>query len=183
VSKSKDDNSSYLTAPGAKMLRVEREHLRDVAGKVPPKTVMVNIGVLWGCSVRCLRAGNATAPLRAIDVDVSVAQGLDELAVTLVQGDSRELWKEFSEPIGLLFIDGDHHYETVKRDIAGWVPLVVPGGRVLFHDYAPEQVDLDLFPHIHGVRQAVDEYFNGREDWRAVEAPGSLREFERCPTQ
>lgn len=40
-------------------------------------------------------------------------------------------WKEL---IGLLFIDGDHTYEGVKRDIQCWVKHVVNGGLIAFHD-------------------------------------------------
>lgn len=40
-------------------------------------------------------------------------------------------WKE---PIGLLFVDGDHTYEGAKRDIKCWVHHVVSGGLIAFHD-------------------------------------------------
>lgn len=38
------------------------------------------------------------------------------------------------EPIDLLFIDGDHAYESVKRDFELYTPLVRPGGIVALHD-------------------------------------------------
>jgi hypothetical protein len=36
--------------------------------------------------------------------------------------------------IDLLYIDGDHRYEAVRRDFADWSKHVVPGGRILLHD-------------------------------------------------
>lgn len=42
--------------------------------------------------------------------------------------------KEWEVPIGLLFIDADHVYESVKQDFDAFSPLVVPGGAVAFHD-------------------------------------------------
>jgi len=39
------------------------------------------------------------------------------------------------EPIDLLFIDGDHTVEGLKRDIAGWLKYVSVGGYSVFHDY------------------------------------------------
>lgn len=42
--------------------------------------------------------------------------------------------KEWEVPIGLLFIDADHVYESVKQDFEAFAPLVVPGGVVAFHD-------------------------------------------------
>lgn len=37
-------------------------------------------------------------------------------------------------PIRLLFIDGDHAYESVRSDFLGWEKYVVPDGLVVFHD-------------------------------------------------
>jgi hypothetical protein len=51
----------------------------------------------------------------------------------------------------MLFIDGDHAYESVKRDIRLWTPLVKPGGLICGHDY-----DHADWP---GVVRAVDEIF------------------------
>lgn len=36
-----------------------------------------------------------------------------------------------------LFIDGDHSYDGVKKDILRYVPLVNVGGYICFHDFAP----------------------------------------------
>ena len=40
-------------------------------------------------------------------------------------------------PVDLLFIDGDHTYEGVRRDYASYSPLVRPGGLVAIHDIVP----------------------------------------------
>jgi predicted O-methyltransferase YrrM len=37
-------------------------------------------------------------------------------------------------PIELLFIDGDHSYEAVSRDAAIWLPKLMEGATVMFHD-------------------------------------------------
>lgn len=42
--------------------------------------------------------------------------------------------KNWSEPIDVLFIDGDHHYEAVKKDFDDWFRYVKVGGFILFHD-------------------------------------------------
>jgi predicted O-methyltransferase YrrM len=39
--------------------------------------------------------------------------------------------------LDVLFIDGDHSYEGVKKDFELWSPLVRPGGIILFHDILP----------------------------------------------
>jgi predicted O-methyltransferase YrrM len=40
----------------------------------------------------------------------------------------------FKQPIDMLFIDGDHTYEGVKRDFELYRPLLKPGGIIAFHD-------------------------------------------------
>jgi predicted O-methyltransferase YrrM len=39
-----------------------------------------------------------------------------------------------NQRLSLLFIDGDHSYEGVKRDYEMYSPLVRPGGLLIFHD-------------------------------------------------
>ena len=53
-------------------------------------------------------------------------------------------------PLDVVFIDGDHSWSAVLRDLETWTPSVRTGGVVLCHD--ADTVD---FP---GVRQAIDEY-------------------------
>jgi predicted O-methyltransferase YrrM len=40
------------------------------------------------------------------------------------------------QEIDLLYIDGDHHYKSVKRDWQIYSPLVKKGGVIIFHDVA-----------------------------------------------
>jgi predicted O-methyltransferase YrrM len=41
---------------------------------------------------------------------------------------------QWSHPLDLLFIDGDHRYDAVKRDFEEWIQHVKPGGFIVFHD-------------------------------------------------
>jgi predicted O-methyltransferase YrrM len=51
---------------------------------------------------------------------------------------TRDLAKQFfgDRQLDYLFIDGDHHYEGVKRDFEMYAPLVRTGGLIAFHDVA-----------------------------------------------
>jgi hypothetical protein len=40
----------------------------------------------------------------------------------------------WEQPIGLLWIDGNHEYEAVRKDFDVWEKFVVPGGHIAFHD-------------------------------------------------
>lgn len=53
-----------------------------------------------------------------------------------------------------VFLDADHTYEGVSRDIEAWLPKIRPGGMMLGHDF-----NLKDFP---GVVRAVDERFPAR---------------------
>jgi predicted O-methyltransferase YrrM len=61
------------------------------------------------------------------------ASGVDE-RVTIIRKYSPDAAKDWSLPIDLLFIDGDHSYEGVKRDWELFAPRVREFGLVVFHD-------------------------------------------------
>lgn len=61
---------------------------------------------------------------------------------------------ELRKDLCILFIDGNHDYEAVKRDIQNYVPLVRSGGYIGFHDY---------YNVSFGVQKAVDENREGLE--------------------
>lgn len=54
--------------------------------------------------------------------------------------------------VDFVYLDADHRYESVKADIAAWLPRVRIGGILAGHDYG-------LF---QGVNQAVDERFGNK---------------------
>ena len=47
---------------------------------------------------------------------------------------SQEVAREWTRPIRLLWIDGDHVYESVKQDLALFRPYLAPGAIVAMHD-------------------------------------------------
>ena len=62
--------------------------------------------------------------------------------VHLINLNSEVASKGWNKDITLLFIDGDHHWEAVKRDFHCWEPFVNKDGLILFHD----SLDLNLGP-------------------------------------
>ena len=61
---------------------------------------------------------------------------------------SHEAATAWTGPIDFLYIDGDHSYDGIVRDIRSFVPFVRDAGVFAFHDYKPGK---------DGVRCAVDE--------------------------
>lgn len=54
--------------------------------------------------------------------------------ITTIHSTSDEALKSWDKKIGMLFIDGDHSYNGVKKDIR-WIDHVISNGIIAFHDY------------------------------------------------
>jgi predicted O-methyltransferase YrrM len=61
------------------------------------------------------------------------AAGVSEFVVGIGER-SEEAAKGWGAPLKLIFIDGDHSYDAVRRDFELWEKHLVPGGVVAFHD-------------------------------------------------
>jgi predicted O-methyltransferase YrrM len=88
--------------------------------------------------------------------------------VTPVVAPSAAAAEQWSGPIRLLFIDGDHSYEASGRDFELWSRFVVPHGLVCFHD-------INGWP---GVTQFYKELLQ-RKGYREILAVLSLRVVEK----
>ncbi|KKR67209.1 MAG: hypothetical protein UU10_C0051G0007 [Parcubacteria group bacterium GW2011_GWF1_40_6] len=72
---------------------------------------------------------------------------------TIIMGDSVEVAKDIPDgSLDFVFIDADHSYQGVKRDIEAWSPKVRLGGVVYGHNYEVSRTGN------RGVIEAVDEY-------------------------
>lgn len=69
--------------------------------------------------------------------------------INTIKGDSCEVSKQFADKsVDFIFIDGNHHYDFIKRDIEAWYPKLKEGGVIAGHDTEWESI-----------RKAVAEYF------------------------
>jgi len=59
--------------------------------------------------------------------------GLDEVVVPMVTK-SQVAARDWATPLGLVFIDGGHSYETVITDYKCWYPHLILGGFLVLHD-------------------------------------------------
>ncbi len=91
--------------------------------------------------------------------------------VVKVKKTSEKAALDWDRGIDFLYIDGDHSYEAVVRDINNFVRFVRAGGLFAFHDYKSAGKE--------GVRRAVDELV--RPYHRPVFTVGSLICFEKAP--
>jgi len=148
----------------------EGEALYELAKRCTGEGVIVEIGSWKGKSTICLGLGSrAGSGVRVFAVDPHAdyrhgefkenieRAGIADL-VTPVKGMSQEVVDDFDQPIELLFVDGSHEEEDVRHDFDTWVPKVVDGGAVAFHDTTWHA----------GVRRVVAEQIYASRQFRDV---------------
>lgn len=130
-------------------------HVRAIAKKFP-EFDMVEIGAWKGMSAviiaKEMQNSNSTGKLYSIDphdgfldyVYKNEAPTYREFCINMkkwgvndivcpIRKRSKDV--KWERPIGLLFIDGLHHYDDIKHDFEKFEPWVVVGGSILVHDY------------------------------------------------
>lgn len=83
---------------------------------------------LTSIDIECLPAAEYFFRLNRLDEDITLWHG-DSIAMAAKWGAGKS-----NPDVGLLFIDADHGYDAVSRDLAAWAPFVVRGGTVVLHD-------------------------------------------------
>lgn len=103
--------------------------------------------------------------------------------VILHQGYSLDLLPLFPDGyFDWVYLDGDHMYETVMRELAIADRKVRIGGRILGHDYIKPELYPSEDRHRLGVVPAV-RYFCSCSSWKLVfQTPDQPRGSKRCPT-
>ncbi len=158
------------------------ETYQQLAEKVPAGSVIVELGCFHGKSMASLAeiiqrknlhpvavdlwdAGSKNFPpemagffkdmlqqfiVNTNDVGLNpfIYEGPSEQAILAYKQRDNLAWPQ------LVYIDADHSYEWVKRDIEAWWPLIPSGGILAGHDYGNENF---------GVKQAVDEFTIGKQ--------------------
>jgi MMP 1-O-methyltransferase len=69
-----------------------------------------------------------------------LAADLEHTVVPLVTSSALAV-RHWSMPLGLVFIDGGHAYDTVLKDYLGWNRHILPGGFLVFHDIFPDPAE------------------------------------------
>jgi len=176
----------HLAILGAALTYEERAHLAGLASYVQTEfgvdALIVNIGVMWGASMHCLRTGAPDVNLIGIDIDYTdhpIVQE-EELNAEFILGDSTELCNTFGRVAHAVFVDGSHRYEDVLADAIGWGSKVVHGGLIIFHDYAPADIDLKRDPSLADVKRAVECWFlDNSANWELYATVDSTVAYRR----
>jgi predicted O-methyltransferase YrrM len=128
--------------------------LYRLASEADPSGCIVEIGSWQGKSTIWLAAGSRAgrgARVVAIDphtgtylradgetTEPALRHNLDRAGVSdqvdVVVATSEAAAAGWTRPVSLLWIDGDHEYESVRRDLELWEPHLLPSATVALHD-------------------------------------------------
>ena len=148
------------------------------AAETDGRGAIVEIGSWKGRSTTWLASGARLAGHRVYAIDPHCrsreypsAETLDEFLGNLARNGLADIVEplvmtseaaaaHIGGPVELLFIDGDHSYEAVRRDAELWLPRLIEGGTVMFHDVAtaaysgPRRIVREMVcrsPWFHGI--------------------------------
>lgn len=77
-----------------------------------------------------------------------------DIKCKMIQGMSTIVAEQFeNDSLIMVYLDADHSFDAVKRDLVAWYPKVKSGGIIAGHDFLAEE---------YGVNQSVKEFCSGR---------------------
>ena len=139
---------------------IQREILTGIIQEKYPRVIMgIEIGTLRGDTIAYLLKNIPNLEVYCIDPTPVLGEWAANIndhntRVHILELPSDKAARLFDkESFDFVWVDGDHSYEQVKRDIVNYLPLVRKGGFIGGHDYGSQAYS--------GVKQAVDELFNG----------------------
>lgn len=172
----------------ARLMLSEAAHLFGVVRRFEGTPRVVEIGRYHGGTTLLLAAAGGN--VLSIDIDEQLRESDESLRSALsrlgLEGTAELIFADSSTlpieagSIDLVFIDGDHSYEGVSRDVAYWMPALRRGGILPLHDAQfPEPSRPWNRPPdagVLGVQRLVEE-LQRRSDLDEMSAPGTLAEF------
>ncbi len=105
--------------------------------------------------------------LYAIDIDITQYTNRTKIkdnVIAINKPSQNIVASDFSGPLDIVYLDADHSYNAVKKDIQVLKDLIKPGGLFVFNDFTMFSIHEMLF---YGVARAVTEFVI-EEKWEVV---------------
>ncbi len=148
---------------GARVHRSRKELAMFCRLMLPTTIVVAELGVYRGDFARFLLSSFDLSALYLIDTNLELAAQdvtADHRAV-LLSGKSWEVMEGIPDSsLDYLYVDGDHSYESVKKDVVMAHRKVRHGGIIQFNDYCTYSPTESLE---YGVLNAVNAYLEGSD--------------------
>jgi Methyltransferase domain len=167
------DNPFVLVAPTldnchVKNCRVLRNRFRMLEC-LPKNSVVAEVGTQYGHFAEAILSIAKPKKLHLIDYNfdlfkaemsknekILLQQGIENGSIEIHEGDSSTILSSFPhESFDWIYIDADHAYEGVCKDIQQGYTKVKPDGMMVFNDYTNWSV-CEIVPY--GVTKAVNEF-------------------------
>ena len=166
-----NDNPLVLVAPMLQDCHVKNCRLVENRVKMleflPKNSVVAEVGTQYGRFAEKILAATQPQKLHLIDSNFDcfnseidqkplLKAGIENATIELHHGDSSTILSSFpDEYFDWMYIDADHAYEGVCKDIDRGHTKVKPGGMMVFNDYTNWSV-CEIMPY--GVAKAVNEF-------------------------
>lgn len=168
-----DDNPFLLSAPMLQESQVKNcrfvESRLKMLEYLPKNSVVAEVGTLYGHFAEQIMAIAKPKKLHLIDYNLDlfkaeiskkpkslVQEGIENGTVELHEGDSSKILRSFpDEYFDWIYIDADHAYQGVCKDIQQGYTKVKAAGMMVFNDYTNWSV-WQVKPY--GVAKAVNEF-------------------------
>ena len=94
---------------------------------------------------------------------------LQDTVVPII-GRSDIIGRAWKTPLGLVFVDGSHAYESVLKDYQVWADHVRSGGHLAFHDIFPNPADGGQAPYLVYQQAAASGLFDAAPLFKSLGA-------------
>lgn len=180
-----EDISEHIDAiPEAMCGAPQPEFLYQLARRTRGEGAIVEIGTCAGKSTIAIafaQQEKGGRPLVTIDIAehpslrANLAGAGVEAWVDARIMRSTDAAKGWSEPVEMLWIDGDHATLAIMADIDAWSPHVMVGGIMAFHDYPGVMKSMQTWNALYR------KVFANPYEWRVIadREAGSIIAFER----
>jgi hypothetical protein len=105
-------------------------------------------------------------------INASHKTGVDPLKGGTIRQTSDEFFKVNKKKYDIIFIDGLHEYDQIKKDILNSIEFLNEGGTILCHDSLPEEYSDQTVPYSLGI-------WSG-DVWKSIVEFRTLKNLDIC---